>query len=184
MGRLGLAGRLHRGRVRPLPGYRAALGSGRHSPLQLLPQAFPLVLGTATAPDARAPRCRSSRRWPIPDWTKARYSCAFADADADRPPSALALLLADKGSNFTELDYNLHARGAELLRPAYRNRAARPGQALLARIYQRIESVHAFLRPARPRITGRAQPLRGYQPHRPTSARTHRWPLIPSGLFS
>ena len=40
----------------------------------------------------------------------------------------------------------LHARGVELLRPAYRNRAARPGQALLAPIRQLIESVNDTLK--------------------------------------
>lgn len=39
-----------------------------------------------------------------------------------------------------------HARGAELLRPSYRNRAPRPGQALLAPIRQLIESVYDTLK--------------------------------------
>src|SRR3954447_1642446 len=42
------------------------------------------------------------------------------------------LLIADKGYTSAELDAYLHARGADLLLPAYRNRAPRPGQALLA----------------------------------------------------
>jgi hypothetical protein len=56
------------------------------------------------------------------------------------------LLIADKGYTSAELDDYLHARGAELLRPAYRNRAPRPGQALLAPIRQLIESVHDTLK--------------------------------------
>jgi hypothetical protein len=52
------------------------------------------------------------------------------------------LLIADKGYASAELDDYLHARGVELLRPAYRNRAARPGQQLLAPIRQLIESVN------------------------------------------
>jgi hypothetical protein len=56
------------------------------------------------------------------------------------------LLIADKGYASTELDAYLHARGVELLRPAYRNRAARPGQALLAPIRQLIESVNDTLK--------------------------------------
>ncbi len=51
------------------------------------------------------------------------------------------LLIADKGYVSVELDDHLHARGADLLRPSYRNRAPRPGQALLAPIRQLIESV-------------------------------------------
>jgi hypothetical protein len=56
------------------------------------------------------------------------------------------LLIADKGYTSAELDDYLHARGAELLRPAYRNRAPRPGQALLAPIRQLIESVYDTLK--------------------------------------
>jgi hypothetical protein len=56
------------------------------------------------------------------------------------------LLIADKGYASTELDNYLHARGAELLRPAYRNRTPRPGQALLAPIRQLIESVNDTLK--------------------------------------
>ena len=37
------------------------------------------------------------------------------------------LLIADRGQASAELDDCLHARGVELVRPAYRNRAARPG---------------------------------------------------------
>jgi hypothetical protein len=64
-----------------------------------------------------------------------------AELLAERPG---LLLIADKGYISAELDY-LHARGAELLRPAYRNRAPRPGQQLLAPIRQLIESVHDTL---------------------------------------
>jgi hypothetical protein len=56
------------------------------------------------------------------------------------------LLLADKGYISAELDDYLHARGADLLRPSYRNRAPRPGQALLAPIRQLIESVYDTLK--------------------------------------
>jgi hypothetical protein len=56
------------------------------------------------------------------------------------------LVLADKGYVSAELDAYLHARGADLLRPSYRNRPPRPGQALLAPIRQLIESVHDTLK--------------------------------------
>jgi hypothetical protein len=56
------------------------------------------------------------------------------------------LLIADRGQASAELDDYLHARGVELVRPAYRNRAARPGQQLLAPIRQLIESVHDTLK--------------------------------------
>jgi hypothetical protein len=56
------------------------------------------------------------------------------------------LLIADKGYASAELDDYLHRRGVELLRPAYRNRAPRPGQALLAPIRQLIESVNDTLK--------------------------------------
>jgi hypothetical protein len=56
------------------------------------------------------------------------------------------LLIADKGYASTELDAYLQARGVALLRPAYRNRAPRPGQALLAPIRQLIESVNDTLK--------------------------------------
>ena len=69
------------------------------------------------------------------------------DADAallaDRPG---LLLIADKGYISAELDDYLHARGARLLRPSLRNRAPRPGQALLAPIRQLIESVYDTLK--------------------------------------
>jgi Transposase DDE domain len=56
------------------------------------------------------------------------------------------LLIADKGYASAELDHYLHARGVDLLRPAYRNRPPRPGQALLAPIRQLIESVNDTLK--------------------------------------
>ncbi len=56
------------------------------------------------------------------------------------------LLLADKGYVSAELDNYLHAHGAGLLRPSYRNRTPRPGQHLLAPIRQLIESVHDTLK--------------------------------------
>jgi hypothetical protein len=66
-----------------------------------------------------------------------------ADLLADRPG---LLLIADKGYVSAELDDYLGARGAELLRPSYRNRPPRPGQALLAPIRQLIESVYDTLK--------------------------------------
>ena len=69
------------------------------------------------------------------------------DPDADLLAARPGLLLiADKGYVSAELDDYLHARGVELLRPAYRNRAARPGQQLLAPIRQLIESVNDTLK--------------------------------------
>ena len=69
------------------------------------------------------------------------------DADAELLAQRPGLLLiADKGYASAELDDYLHARGAELLRPAYRNRTPRPGQALLAPIRQLIESVNDTLK--------------------------------------
>ena len=56
------------------------------------------------------------------------------------------LLIADKGYASAELDNYLHTRGVDLLRPAYRNRVPRPGQALLAPIRQLIESVNDTLK--------------------------------------
>jgi hypothetical protein len=56
------------------------------------------------------------------------------------------LIIADKGYASAELDDYLHGRGVELLRPAYRNRAPRPGQQLLAPIRQLIESVNDTLK--------------------------------------
>ncbi|HEX2289525.1 MAG TPA: transposase, partial [Pseudonocardiaceae bacterium] len=68
-----------------------------------------------------------------------------ADADllAERP---WLLLIADKGYVSAELDGYLRDRGAQLLRPSYRNRQPRPGQRLLAPIRQLIESVHDTLK--------------------------------------
>jgi hypothetical protein len=56
------------------------------------------------------------------------------------------LIIADKGYASAELNRYLADRGTALLRPAYRNRAARPGQALLAPIRQLIESVNDTLK--------------------------------------
>ncbi len=56
------------------------------------------------------------------------------------------LLIADKGYISAELDTYLRDRGAQLLRPSYRNRPPRPGQRLLAPIRQLIESVHDTLK--------------------------------------
>jgi Transposase DDE domain len=56
------------------------------------------------------------------------------------------LLIADKGYASAEFDSYLDHHGVELLRPAYRNRAPRPGQRLLAPIRQLIESVHDTLK--------------------------------------
>ena len=56
------------------------------------------------------------------------------------------LLIADKGYVSAELDTYLADRGAQLLRPSYRNRQPRAGQRLLAPIRQLIESVHDTLK--------------------------------------
>ena len=56
------------------------------------------------------------------------------------------LLIADKGYVSAELDTYMADRGAQLLRPSYRNRQPRPGQRLLAPIRQLIESVHDTLK--------------------------------------
>jgi hypothetical protein len=56
------------------------------------------------------------------------------------------LLIADNGYTCVELDAYLHAPGADLLRPAYRHHAPRPGQALLAPIRQLIESVYGTVK--------------------------------------
>ena len=72
---------------------------------------------------------------------------AVLDHDADLLAARPGLLLiADKGYVSAELDDYLHARGADLLRPSYRNRTPRPGQALLAPIRQLIESVYDTLK--------------------------------------
>jgi len=69
------------------------------------------------------------------------------DVDADLLAARPGLLLiGDKGYASAELDDYLDTRGVELLRPAYRNRAPRPGQALLAPIRQLIESVNDTLK--------------------------------------
>jgi hypothetical protein len=73
----------------------------------------------------------------------------MAMLDHDQPLLAQRpglLLLADKGYISAELDDYLHARGADLLRPSYRNRPPRPGQELLAPIRQLIESVYDTLK--------------------------------------
>lgn len=62
---------------------------------------------------------------------------------ADRPG---LLILADKGCTATELDRFLAARGISLLRPSYRNRTPRPGEALLKTVRQLIESVNDTLK--------------------------------------
>jgi len=56
------------------------------------------------------------------------------------------LIIADKGYASAQLDDYLHQRGVHLLRPAYRNRAPRPGEQLLAPIRQLIESVNDTLK--------------------------------------
>jgi hypothetical protein len=66
-----------------------------------------------------------------------------ADLLADRPG---LLLIAEKGHVSAELDDYLADRGTALLRPSYRNRPPRPGQALLAPTRQLIESVYDTLK--------------------------------------
>lgn len=69
----------------------------------------------------------------------------------DHDPTLLAtrpglILVADKGYASAELDAYLATREAVLLRPSYRNRAARPGEHLLKPIRQLIESVNDTLK--------------------------------------
>lgn len=66
-----------------------------------------------------------------------------SDLIAQRPG---LLVLADKGYISAELDDYLHARGADLLRPSYRNRPPRPGQHLLKPVRQLVESVFDTLK--------------------------------------
>ncbi|RSO45479.1 IS982 family transposase [Streptomyces sp. WAC 06725] len=56
------------------------------------------------------------------------------------------LILADKGYVSNKLDRFLAARNIRLLRPSYRNRVARPEEALLKTVRQLIESVNATLK--------------------------------------
>ena len=56
------------------------------------------------------------------------------------------LILADKGYTSAVLEEALAQRGATLLHPAYRNRAARPGEHLLKTVRQLIESVFDTLK--------------------------------------
>jgi hypothetical protein len=142
-----LGGGLHPGGVRPLPGDHQAVGAGRvahygycasHSRyfwglrlhLVCTPAGLPVTWALAD-----------------PKLDKRQVLRCVLDEDADllaeRPG---LLLLADKGYISAELDDYLHARGAELLRPSYRNRAPRPGQRLLAPIRQLIESVYDTLK--------------------------------------
>ena len=128
----------------------------------------PAVLRSELAGIAGYGWCRSHSRWfwglrlhlvctpaglPI-TWALAPPSLderqvLMAMLDQDAPLLAARpglLLLADKGYISAELDDYLHARGADLLRPSYRNCAPRPGQELLAPIRQLIESVYDTLK--------------------------------------
>ncbi|MEU4403036.1 IS982 family transposase [Streptosporangium sp. NPDC023963] len=62
---------------------------------------------------------------------------------AERPGR---LIIADKGYVSVELDAYLAQRGVHLLRPSYRNLAARPGEQFLKPIRQLIESVNDTLK--------------------------------------
>ncbi len=87
--------------------------------------------------------------WALAPPTLDERQVLMAMLDHDRPLLAARpglLLIADKGYISAELDDYLHARGADLLRPSYRNRAPRPGQELLAPIRQLIESVYDTLK--------------------------------------
>jgi len=69
----------------------------------------------------------------------------------DREPHLLThrpgqTIIADKGYTSRDLDQALADRGATLLRPAYRNRAPRPGEHLLKTVRQLIESVNDTLK--------------------------------------
>jgi hypothetical protein len=69
------------------------------------------------------------------------------DADAELLAARPGLLLiADKNYVSSELDDYLHHRGAQLLRPSYRNRTPRAGEGLLPHIRQLIESVYDTLK--------------------------------------
>jgi hypothetical protein len=128
----------------------------------------PAVLRSELAGIAGYGWCRSHSRWfwglrlhlvctpaglPI-TWALAPPSLderqvLMAMLDQDAPLLAARpglLLLADKGYISAELDDYLHARGADLLRPSYRNCTPRPGQQLLAPIRQLIESVYDTLK--------------------------------------
>ena len=91
-------------------------------------------------------------RWELLEmWaSRSKATCSLQLVSSMRMPLACSiaarLLIADKGYASAELDAYLHRRGVELLRPAYRNRATRPGQQLLAPIRQLIESVNDTLK--------------------------------------
>jgi hypothetical protein len=103
--------------------------------------------GAADAPGVHPGRAADHLGTGAPKLDERQVLMAVLDQDAallaDRPG---LLLIADKGYASAELDDYLHARGADLLRPAYRDRAPRPGQALLAPIRQLIESVYDTLK--------------------------------------
>jgi hypothetical protein len=87
--------------------------------------------------------------WALAPPTTDERQVLMAMLDHDRQLLAARpglLVIADKGYRSLELDDYLHVRGAELLRPAYRGRPPRPGQALLAPIRQLIESVYDTLK--------------------------------------
>jgi hypothetical protein len=121
--------------MRPLPAHGAALEPGRARRLRLLrlictPAGLPITWALAH-----------------PKLDERQVLMSVLDHDAHLLGARPGLLLiADKGYASTELDAYLHARGVALLRPAYRNRAPRPGQALLAPIRQLIESVNDTLK--------------------------------------
>ena len=135
------------GGVRPLPPHRTALEPGRLRRLRLLRLPLPLLLGTAPAPGLHSGRAADHWALAHPKLDERQVLMAVLDQDrhllAARPG---LLLIADKGYASAELDSYLDHHGVELLRPAYRNRAPRPGQQLLAPIRQLIESVHDTLK--------------------------------------
>jgi len=142
----GLAGRLHPGGVRLLPAHRAPLGLVRHRRLRLLPVALALVLGLRLHLVCTPAGLPITWALADPKLDERQVLMCVLDEDikllTERPG---LLLFADKGYVSAELDDYLHAHGAELLRPSNRNRAPRPGQHLLAPIWQLIESVHDTL---------------------------------------
>ena len=63
---------------------------------------------------------------------------------ADRPGQ---LIIADKGYRNAETEAILAARGATLLRPAFKSEPRRPGEHLLKTVRQLIESINQTLGP-------------------------------------
>jgi hypothetical protein len=113
-----------------------------------VPLALPLVLGPAAAPDLHPGRAADHLgTGPAqPRRTPGAHGHARPRPAAAGQAAGAAAAGRQGGYISAELDDYLHARGADLLRPSYRNRPPRPGQALLAPIRQLIESVYDTLK--------------------------------------